>query len=207
MSEIKIQYYGHSCFQVSYGGKSVVFDPYENDSVPGLKLPDGIQCDAVYCSHEHADHNAAHLIKTTNNPPFPFFRISVPHDDQQGKKRGFSDISFVKVGPITVVHMGDIGREPTQEEYEALERADVLLIPVGGFYTIDAKIASRIVNKIQAKLNILMHYRQGNKGYEVLADLDNISQSFPGLKKLDETSITFDENDVPEETIVLKPLQ
>jgi len=56
MSEIEIAYYGHSCFKVCYRGNSILFDPYEDDSVPGLKLPEGMTADAVYCSHDHADH-------------------------------------------------------------------------------------------------------------------------------------------------------
>ncbi len=207
MAEISITYYGHSCFKISYEGQSVVLDPYEEDSVPGLKLPAGIKADAVYCSHDHKDHNAAHLIQTSGINPFPLFRAAVPHDDCGGKKRGFSDITFLKVGSATIVHMGDIGREPSEEEYEALQRADVILMPVGGYYTIDAAMAAKILAKIPAKLIILMHYRRGKAGYDVLADLDTVKNSFSGLKNLNETFITFDENTVPEETITLRPVQ
>lgn len=207
MADITIAYYGHSCFKVSYEEKSVVFDPYEDGSVPGLKLPEGIIADAVYCSHDHKDHNAAYLIQNNGINPFPLFRVTVPHDDCGGKKRGFSDITFLKVGTATIVHMGDVGREPTKEEYEALERASVILIPVGGYYTIDAAMASKILTKIHAKLNILMHYRRGDAGYEMIADLDTVQGSFPDLKNLDETFITFDENTVPSETITLQSAQ
>jgi L-ascorbate metabolism protein UlaG (beta-lactamase superfamily) len=207
MSEIEIQYYGHSCFQVSYEGHSAVFDPYEDDSVPGLKLPAGIRSDAVYCSHEHTDHNAAHLIQTSGRDPFPLFRASVPHDDVQGAKRGFTDMTFLKVGCDTIVHLGDIGRMPTEEEYEALQKAAVLMIPVGGYYTIDASQAAEIIAKVQAPLNIVMHYRRGNQGYDVLADLDQIKKDIPSLKILSETKLIFDENSVPQEIAALEPLQ
>ncbi len=207
MSDITITSYGHSCFKIAYLGSSVVLDPYEDDSVPGLKLPEGIKADAVYCSHEHKDHCAAHLIHTTGQNPFPLFKAAVPHDDAGGKKRGMSDITFLKVGTITIVHMGDIGREPTEEEYEALQRADVVMMPVGGYFTVDAEMAAQILKKIGARLNILMHYRRGEMGYDVLADLQTVEKSFPGLKNLDETFISFDEMNVPEETMTLKPLQ
>lgn len=207
MSEICITSYGHSCFEISYEGNSVLLDPYEEDSVPGLSLPKNIQVDAVYCSHDHRDHNAAHLVHQTGNNPFPLFRASVPHDDCGGRKRGFTAITFLKVGKITIVHMGDIGREPTDEEYEALQRADVVLMPVGGYFTVDGELAAKILQKIHAKLNILMHYRTGNIGYAEIADLQDIRKYFPGLKNLGETNITFDEEKVPEEYITLKAEQ
>lgn len=68
-------------------------------------------------------------------------------------------------------------------------------------------MAAKILAKIPAKLIILMHYRRGKAGYDVLADLDTVKNSFSGLKNLDETFITFDENTVPEETITLRPVQ
>jgi len=207
MADLTITYYGHSCFKVCYEKKSVVFDPYEDGSVPGLKLPEGISADAVYCSHDHKDHNAANLIQNNGLNPFPVFRVTVPHDDCEGKIRGFSDITFLKVGSTTIVHMGDVGREPTKEEYEAIERASVILIPVGGYYTIDAVMASKILAKTHAKLNILMHYRRGDTGYDRIADLDMVQKSFPNLKNINETFITFDENAVPSEIITLQPVQ
>jgi L-ascorbate metabolism protein UlaG (beta-lactamase superfamily) len=207
MSEIKIQYYGHSCFQVSYEGHSAVFDPYDTDAVPGLQLPAGIRSDAVYCSHEHTDHNAAYLIQSAERDPFPLFRASVPHDDVHGAKRGFTNMTFLKVGDATIVHLGDIGRMPNEEEYEALQKAAVLMIPVGGYYTIDASQASEIIAKVHAPLNILMHYRRGNQGYDVLEDLEQIKKEIPSLKILSETELVFDEATVPQETVALEPLQ
>ena len=77
---MKITYYGHSCFLVEENNSRILFDPYEDESVPGLTLSKDISVDAVYCSHEHADHNAAHLVHTENKDPFPKEFIVVPHD-------------------------------------------------------------------------------------------------------------------------------
>lgn len=208
MSEIRITYYGHSCFKVNAQDYSVVFDPYQNESVPGLKLPDGIKADAVFCSHGHADHNAENLIHLTGRKiPFEVSRLSVPHDDANGSKRGMTDITFLQLGNVVLAHLGDIGREPTEEEYQKLSRADILMIPVGGYFTIDAVMAEKIMKKVTARLNILMHYRKGDRGYDVLADIRDISQQIPELKELSDTSISFDEDHVPEETITLEPVQ
>lgn len=207
MSEIKISYYGHSCFQIMYEGHSVVLDPYEDGSVPGLKLPHDIHADAVYCSHDHKDHDAEELIQTTGINPFPFFKTPVPHDDAGGRLRGFCDITFLKVGSAVIVHMGDLGRIPTEEEYEALQKADVVMMPVGGYYTVDAEKAAEILQKVNAKLNILMHYRKGHRGYDVLAEIGAVKQSFPYLLTLNDTSISFAEDAVPQKTITLEPIQ
>lgn len=208
MSAITITYYGHSCFKVSYQNHSIVFDPYQDGSVPGLKLPHDIQADAVSCSHQHADHNAENLIHLSGRGiPFDGKKISVPHDDANGTKRGMTDLTFVKLGHVVLVHMGDIGREPTEEEYSALSKADILMIPVGGYFTIDAETAEKIMHKVHAKLNILMHYRNGNRGYDVLADLQEIQKNIPECKNLNQTSISFDEDEIPQETITLEPVQ
>lgn len=205
---ITITYYGHSCFKVENENHSVVFDPYEDGSVPGLKLPSGIHADVVYCSHAHADHDASSLItKTSDRDPFPVHKITVPHDDANGTKRGLTDITFVTIDHVTIAHLGDIGRMPTKEEYEQLGKADVLMIPCGGYFTIDAKQAEEILTHVHAKLNILMHYREGSRGYDVLSDIKDIQKVIPELKHLNESSVSFDENHIPEETITLEPIQ
>ncbi len=81
------------------------------------------------------------------------------------------------------------------------------MIPVGGYYTIDASQASEIIAKVHAPLNILMHYRRGNQGYDVLEDLEQIKKEIPSLKILSETDMVFDEDAVPQEIVALEPLQ
>ena len=108
---MKITYYGHSCFLVEENNSRILFDPYEDESVPGLTLPKGISVDAVYCSHEHADHNAAHLVHTENKEPFPKEFIVVPHDHHDGKKRGMNRMTIVNIHGIRLAHLGDIERD------------------------------------------------------------------------------------------------
>lgn len=177
---MKITSYGHSCFLVEENNKKILFDPYEDDSVPGLRLPRNICVDQVYCSHEHADHNAKHLVHANTKDVFPVQFLPVPHDDQQGELRGFSNITIVDIHGIKVVHMGDIGRMLTKEEIQKLKGVNVLFLPVGGYYTIDAKIAHAIYKALQPTLTILMHYRINTIGYDVLEDLqDIIANDFP----------------------------
>lgn len=208
MSQIRIDYYGHSCFRVSYEGKSAVFDPYKVGSVPGIDLPEGIEADRVYCSHEHGDHNAKELIQETgNSDPFEVSFLTVPHDDAGGSLRGMNRITMIKAGQCTVCHMGDIGRMPTEDEYAALKQSDIVMIPVGGHYTIDAVQAKKIIDEIKPALTILMHFRKGKIGYDVIADLDTVLQSFKETEVLPQGSICFDEADIPHKVITLEPIQ
>lgn len=189
MSEITITYFGHSCFKVTCNNKSILFDPYEDNNVPGLTLKRGIRVGNVYCSHEHGDHNARELVQSLNSTPFPVTYLTVPHDDCNGTKRGFCHVTFVDVDGITIAHLGDIGRLPTQDEYDALCKAQVILIPCGGYYTIDAKQSKQIIETCKPKLTILMHYRDGEIGYPVLEDIKDIQSIFPTLERLDTTTI------------------
>lgn len=209
MEKIRIEYYGHSCFKVTYGCDSALFDPYETDSVPGINLPAGIEADLVYCSHEHGDHNAKHLIaeKEPGSDPFKAEFITVPHDEAGGTLRGMNRITVLHAGQARIVHMGDIGRIPTDEEYAKLKGADIVMIPVGGHYTIDASQAAAILSVIQPKLSILMHFRKGNRGYGVIADINDVRKSFSCLEELNESVIEFAESEIPERIITLEPLQ
>lgn len=204
MSDILITYFGHSCFQVTCNNKSILFDPYADNNVPGLKLPRNISVSNVYCSHEHADHNAKDLVHALHTQPFPITLLTVPHDDANGLKRGFSNITFANVDGTIIAHLGDIGCLPTEDEYAQLKQADVILIPCGGYYTIDAKQAQKIIDFCNPKLTILMHYKDGDIGYEVLQDIKDIQEIIPTLERLDTTSITIDKNRLSHRIITLQ---
>lgn len=205
---IEITYYGHSCFLVEADERSVVFDPYADGSVPGLKLPSGITADQVYCSHGHADHNAEDLIQKKGSLADPFHAelITVPHDDVNGAKRGMSNITILNIQGKRIAHFGDIGRLPTKEEYEKIGGVDLIMIPCGGYFTIDAKQAKEIIASLKPTVTILMHYRKGTRGYDVLADINEIKKVFPELVELKQSKIAFDEN-TKEEIITMEPIQ
>lgn len=210
MDKIRVLYYGHSCFALRTGGGSVVLDPYEDGSVPGLRLPRGLIADAVYCSHDHSDHNAAQLVGLTGRPaPFPVSYLTVPHDDADGRKRGLTKLTFISACGITVAHLGDIGRLPTAEEYRKLQTADVVMLPCGGYYTIDLRQALELIRNLRKPcLKILMHYRDGSRGYEVLSDISDIQRTIPGVKRLQNSYLDITAGKaVPDEIVTLEPAQ
>ncbi len=178
-----LESFGHSCFRITAAnGYQVVFDPYETGSVPGVDLPADLTADAVYCSHGHADHNAAHLVHLRQDGPdnpFVMTEVTVPHDDAGGAKRGMNVIRKLQAEDFTVIHYGDIGRDLTPEETEILKGADLILIPVGGYFTIDAAQADRIIRDTAPKTAVLMHYRSALGGYDVIAHIDDVRMIIP----------------------------
>lgn len=209
MTKATITYYGHSCFKVEALGSSIVFDPYENGSVPGIKLPHGINADAVSCSHEHGDHNAAHLINVSGKKlNFEVSKITVPHDHHNGAHRGLSDITFLHLPDLTIVHLGDLGRLPTKAEYDEIKKADVILMPCAGYFTITSKEAAEIITHLKhPSLKILMHFREGSRGYDVQQTIDDIAKDIHGIKRLNESVITVESGSIPDEIITLEPRQ
>ena len=180
---MKITYFGHSCFLVEDGGHSILFDPYENHSVPGLELPAHIETNEVFCSHDHADHNGAELIQSSHDNTWSVHFLTVPHDDESGKKRGFCRITCVDVNGVSVVHMGDIGRDLSEEEYERLKGTDILMIPVGGYYTIDAETAHQIVERLHPSLTLLMHLSGWKDRLRCSCGYNRyLSDSIPGMQ-------------------------
>lgn len=191
---IIITNYGHACFKVDDGKNSILFDPYAKGSVPGIDIPKGIHASNISCSHSHADHNAKELI-TEDKPNidvFPCEKITVPHDDANGALRGMNDITIVTIDNKRVVHFGDIGRLPTGDEYKKIGKADIIMIPCGGYFTIDATQAKKIIDFIKPDVAILMHYRKENIGYDVLADIEEIKTIFVDLKELPSNTYTYD---------------
>lgn len=163
---MKIQYLGHSCFRIiSSTGTAVICDPYKADMV-GFAMPK-LSCDVVTISHHHDDHDC--VAEVAGNPALLEKEVAVAaddvavqsfhcwHDDKQGQLRGENYVFCFLVDGLKVVHMGDVG-ELSQELAQKLHGCDVLMIPVGGTFTVDAKGAKWYVDAIQPKIVIPMHY-------------------------------------------------
>ncbi len=170
---MEITFVGHACFTIRFStGLKICFDPYCPGSVPGLTDMD-ITADRIFCSHSHADHNGSAYVGTPEDPykgEEPAVElIKTFHDDARGAKRGDNNITVVKSGNETVVHMGDIGCELTKEQAEKIKGCDLLMIPVGGFYTIDCRQAFEMCSQIDPKVVIPMHYSGATFGYDVIS--------------------------------------
>lgn len=177
-----ITWYGHACFLIETAEGSVVFDPYEPGSVPGLRLPE-LRADAVVCSHSHHDHcYPAGVQLSGETPRFALRELPCYHDAMNGALRGENRIAILKAEGLTLAHCGDLGHELNEEQLAALAGLDVLLVPVGGHYTIDAAEAAALVRALKPRLTIPMHFRGEGFGYEVLAPVEDFCSRFSDVR-------------------------
>ena len=168
---MKIEYLGHSCFRLD---DCLVIDPYKDGSVPGL-LPLKVEAARVICSHEHADHNGKECVEIASSGKcdLKVGEVASFHDNVRGAFRGSNKIFVVMaLDGEKLVHLGDLGHFPNDRQLAAISGADYLLIPVGGYYTIDAKTAVDICKAAKPKWIIPMHYRTDEGGYPELATVD-----------------------------------
>ena len=141
---MKLTWYGHSCFMIESRAGRVVFDPYADGSVPGLTLKP-LTADLVLCSHGHADHAGEDKVTLTGEQTdYTVETLGCWHDDANGQKRGENLIRIVSGGGARVCHLGDVGHMLSKGQIKAIGHVDALLIPVGGFYTIDAATAREL---------------------------------------------------------------
>ena len=207
-NSISFRWWGHSCFQVTYQDYSIVFDPYQMGSVPGYP-PLHLIANEVHCSHDHADHNGVSQVQIQpGTNPWQMQYIDTFHDHHQGAHRGLSDITFVELPDLTIAHLGDLGRLPTKEEYDKLAKADVVLLPCAGYFTISSKEAAEVIDHLKHPcLKILMHFREGRRGYDVQESINDVMKDLKGVKRLSTSTITVDNANIQDEIITLEPKQ
>jgi len=199
-----ITWIGHSCFKIEKDGYSIVFDPYQDEYVPGLK-PVREEADIVICSHEHGDHSARECVSIKEDAVCPFIITQMDsfHDDKEGELRGENKITITDDGNIRIAHFGDQGCMPAEEIVEELMDLDIALIPVGGHYTIDGKEAAEIVKRINAKTIIPMHFKTEEFGFDVISTVDDFVNEMGGAEYNSDSS--YDTESGKEGVIVLKP--
>ncbi|MGN1399050.1 MAG: MBL fold metallo-hydrolase [Erysipelotrichaceae bacterium] len=176
-----IKWYGHSCFQIQVESQSVVIDPYVDGSVAGydnLRL----QANLVLCSHMHKDHcgvENVELVESKYDSPFKVDTIDSYHDNKNGKLRGNNLIHILTVCDYyQVVHLGDLGCMLTSQQIEKIKNCHVLMIPVGGYYTIDSSQAFSLVQQIQPRVIIPMHYYDNGRDYDLLQPVEKFTAHF-----------------------------
>jgi L-ascorbate metabolism protein UlaG (beta-lactamase superfamily) len=170
-----ISWYGHSCFKIQTrpqrGSDEVAIftDPF--DKSIGLKPPQG-NADIVLVSHSHSDHNNTETIK---GDPFVvdalgeysikniFIEgISSYHDNQEGSLRGLNNIYTIRSEDLVVCHLGDLGHTLNEDQIEDIGDVDILMIPIGGKYTLESKEVEKVISQIDPKIILPMHYKIPN---------------------------------------------
>jgi len=188
-----ISWFGQSCFRIESKEGSVLIDPFSKEI--GLRPPK-IKDDLVLVSHQHYDHNnvadanpEAFIIKNPGEyekQGIAVHGILSYHDKSEGKERGSNTIYIIKAEEMTLCHLGDLGQEKlTDEQIEAIGDVDILMIPVGGTYTINYKEAVGVISQIEPKIIVPMHY----KIPDLKVDLDGVDKF---VKELGLTSEKID---------------
>ena len=164
---MQITWYGHSCFLLtSESGYSILTDPCDPET--GYELHD-LVCNAVTISHEHHDHNCLAIVAgkpEVFRTPGEFRAGEIPvtaftnyHDNEKGAHRGENIVFLYEIDGLKVLHLGDLGHMLSYETIKTIGDVDVLLAPIGGVYTINAKAATELADRLNAKVLIPMHYK------------------------------------------------
>ncbi|HRH32826.1 MAG TPA: MBL fold metallo-hydrolase [bacterium] len=206
-----ISWLGHSTFKLQGKTQSdtvtVITDPFYPEKT-GLKLP-RLEADIVTISHGHDDHNNSEAVKgepriITGAGEYEIrgvFIEGVPswHDDKKGAERGGNIMYRFEIEDLSVTHLGDLGTELDNKQLESLEGTDILLVPIGGVYTIDAQKAVAVINQIEPRIVIPMHYKIPGLTYE-LDSLEKFLKAI-AIKPREEEKLKITKRDLPQENM------
>ena len=210
---MQIRYNGHSSFTLfAKDGTTIVMDPYEPGSFGGGLGYVAIDSDPdiVTISHDHADHNYINdfsgdfeVVRGGGKAGgIEFFALTVYHDENEGQDRGEINILSFTFEKIRFCHLGDIGHVLSDDQLKILGQVDVLFIPVGGFYTIDANQATDIVERLQPKIAIPMHYKTEKCGFPI-AEVSEFIKDKKNVQEIPADTIEIEPDKLPGETEIL----
>jgi L-ascorbate metabolism protein UlaG (beta-lactamase superfamily) len=213
---VKIKYLGHAAFLITADkGIKIITDPYETSpSLTYEKITE--PADIVTVSHGHHDHYYATGIR--GNPEvinrtgritakgIEFKGIASFHDEAKGRLRGNNIIFCFELDGMRLCHLGDLGHLPDDKQVKEIGSVDVLLIPVGGYYTIDAKAATQVCNQLKPKVIIPMHYKT-EKGIPNIVGVDEFLKGKKNVTRQDLSEVELKREELPasSQIIVLRP--
>lgn len=206
---MKLTWLGHSCFLAEQEGYRILLDPYTGvRGYPPLGETFGakkgkIGVHKVLCSHQHADHNAVEQAALLPVMPCPFTIETVEtfHDGKKGALRGKNTIHILTAGGQRVAHLGDLGHLLSPEQVQAVGPLDAVLVPVGGYYTIDAQEAKAVCEALKPRRVIPMHYRFGSCGLAEIGELEPFLALWPEARRQGGNAVELE--GAPEGVLVL----
>ncbi len=214
---MRIEWLGHACFLITASdGTRILTDPY--DASVGYKLPE-VEADIVTVSHDHFDHNHVQAVKgspeVVKGPGkhsvkgIEFNGVATFHDEAGGAKRGPNTVFVFEVDGIKVCHLGDLGHVLTPDMVSQIGEVDVLLIPVGGFYTIGPEEAWKVVEQLNPKVVIPMHFYVDvmDRSTFPIERVDAFTSGKPNVREVGESFVELTKEALPaeREIVVLKP--
>lgn len=210
-----IQWLGHSSFLiVSSDGRKIVTDPYTTGAYQGTfnYAPIRISPDIVTVSHEHADHNGAadlpnhfDVVSGAEERTVQGIKIKgveAAHDSESGAVRGMNVIFVMEIDGMRVCHLGDLGHVLSAHQIAQIGSVDILLVPVGGYYTIGPDEADQVIKQLNPKIAIPMHFKTDKVEFpiqpvsEFIKGKDNV-QVRPG------SELEIAEEQLPAQTVII----
>lgn len=215
---MKVKWLGHSCFLLATeDGLRVITDPYTTGE--GISYsPIAESADIVVVSHEHTDHNNIAAVRgkpavikgsgTKAARDIEFRGVATYHDNLSGKQRGPNTVFCFTLDDIRLCHLGDLGHVLSQKQVAEIGEVDILLIPVGGFFTIDANDASKVCGQLSPRVIIPMHYKTPKCAFPV-SGVDDFLKGKGRIKRLLASEVEFKKATLPDpalsEIVVLQP--
>lgn len=205
-----IEWKGHSSFLLtSVSGVRLLTDPFDGQMV-GYSLPQ-VEAEVVTISHQHGDHNAAHLLPVKpvtiegvgehEAAGIIIKGVATDHDSERGVKRGANTVFTIKIDELAICHLGDLGHLLTAEQIAAIGPVDALFIPVGGYYTIDAQQAYKVVEQLQPALVFPMHYKLDQRVKLPIAPVDEFIRLYEKVSR--QKTLLVDKASLPKKTEVM----
>jgi L-ascorbate metabolism protein UlaG (beta-lactamase superfamily) len=216
-----INWFGQSCFKIQGNQTTLVTDPF--NQAYGLKVP-RLAADIVTISHDHGDHNNHQAVKGSgDSAPFVVSRpgeyevkgtfiYGIPsyHDNQVGKERGDNVIYRIELDGISLAHLGDLGHSLDNGLVEQLEGVDILFVPVGGTFTIDAQQATQMISQLEPRIVIPMHYHIPDLKFTGGKKIDGVGKFCKELGVTSEApqeKLKISKKDLPQEKLQVVILQ
>jgi L-ascorbate metabolism protein UlaG (beta-lactamase superfamily) len=211
-----IKYLGHSTFLIKdKEGIRIITDPYSPTQGIHYKPVDEY-ADIVTVSHEHWDHNAVDSVK--GNPVvirgegkrsvrgITISGIPTYHDSKRGRERGENTVFVFDIDGLRLCHLGDLGHKLSKEQISFIGRVDICLIPVGGYFTIDAIAAKEVIESIDPKVVIPMHFKTPSLDFPI-AGVEEFIKGMERVKRVDSSEYETEQDKLPpeREIIVLRP--
>jgi L-ascorbate metabolism protein UlaG (beta-lactamase superfamily) len=213
---MRIKWLGHACFLVtSEGGVRIITDPYAVGG--GINYsPIEETADVVLVSHDHGDHNNVSAVQgkpevikgpgTKTAKGIGFRGVATSHDTSQGTQRGFNTIFCFTADDLTLCHLGDLGHVLSQAQVTEIGPVDILFVPVGGFFTIDATVADQVCNQLRPKVIVPMHFKTSKCAYPI-AGVEDFLKGKKNVRRTMASEVEFQREKLPiaTEIVLLQP--
>ena len=201
---------GHSSFLIKGKEVTVVTDPFDPKKV-GFKFPE-VEADIITVSHDHEDHN---FVEGIGGEPFVIsgpgeyevkgvrvFGVPAFHDEKKGAERGKTILYLIEMDDLSLVHLGDLGHKLEHNQVEELNSVDILMVPVGGKFTINAETAAEVVAQLEPYIVLPMHFKSPGRN-EVLDPVEKFLEQMGEENVRREKKLKVTKSSLPEDTEVV----